>query len=225
MYRKQSTVKQSDQFSIYDYDKRSNRTWKLIRNEIFDVNVRYIEDYEIAMTTDNLSKAGRQKHLETLLSLSRIIQNTNKIKDKDWKNLTKRDIDNLVQIINDTYKNPRGKETWSSHDHKKILKIFFRWLKLGSRKMRKVGDPTETKDVVVGAVESEIMREELLNVDMDRKKLLEGCNGNLRNIALIDCCFDAGPRAGEILNCKLKHITQDKYGYKIEVEGIFIEVG
>ena len=31
--------------------------------------------------------------------------------------------------------------------------------------------------------------------------------------------FDAGPRAGEILNCKLKHIIQDKYGYKIEVDG------
>ena len=45
--------------------------------------------------------------------------------------------------------------------------------------MKKVGDPPETKDVVVGDVESEIMREELLNPD-DRRKLLEGCNGNLR---------------------------------------------
>ena len=213
------SIKQSDQFSIYDYDKRSKRTWKLIRKEISDVNVQYIEDYEMAMVTDNLAKAGRQKHLETLLSLSRIIQNTKKIKDKNWKNLTKRDINNLVQIINDTYKNPRGKETWSSHDRKKILKIFFRWIKLGNRKMKKVGDPSETKDIVVGEVESEIMREELLNPEEDRRKLLEGCNGNLRNIALIDCSFDAGPRAGEILNCKLKHITQDKYGYKIEVDG------
>ena len=85
--------------------------------------------------------------------------------------------------------------------------------------MKKVGDPPETKDVVVGEVESEILREKLMNPDEDRRKLLLGCQGNLRNIALIDCSFDAGPRAGEILNCKLKHITQDKFGYKIEVDG------
>jgi integrase len=215
----QSTTKQSDQFTIYDYDKRAERTWKLIRKEISEINIQYIEDYEMSMLTDNLAKAGRQKHLETLLSLSRILEKSNTISEKDWKNLSKRDVDKLIKIINDTYKNPRGKETWSSHDHKKVLKIFFRWLKLGNRKMKRVGDPSETKDVVIGNVESEILREELMTPEEDRRKLLSGCRGNLRNIALIDCCFDAGPRAGEILNCKLKHITQDKYGYKIEVDG------
>ena len=220
MPRKQSpSIKQTDQFTIYDYDKRALRTWKLIQNEIPEINVQYIEDYEMSMVTDNLAKAGRQKHLETMLSLSRILEKSEDISQKDWKQLSKRDIDRLVKIINDTYKNPRGKETWSSHDHKKVLKIFFRWLKLGNRKMKRVGDPPETKDVVVGNVESEILREELMSPDEDRRKLLAGCRGNLRNIAMIDCSFDAGPRAGEILNCKLKHITQDKYGYKIEVDG------
>ncbi len=219
MPKQSSTTTQTDQFTIYDYDKRALRTWKLIRNEISESNIQYIEDYEMSMVTDNLAKAGRQKHLETLLSLSRILEKSAEITEKDWKRLSKRDIDKLVKIINDTYKNPRGKETWSSHDHKKVLKIFFRWLKLGNRKMKRVGDPPETKDVVVGNVESEILREELMTPDEDRCKLLTGCRGNLRNIAMIDCSFDAGPRAGEILNCKLKHITQDKYGYKIEVDG------
>ncbi len=48
---------------------------------------------------------------------------------------------------------------------------------------------------------------------------MEGCNGNLRNEALIDCALDAGPRAGEILNLKLKHVTQDKHGYILKVDG------
>jgi hypothetical protein len=69
------STKQSDQFSIYDYDKRNERTWKLIRKEISKVNIQYIEDYEMAMVTDNMAKAGRQKHLETILSLSRFIKN------------------------------------------------------------------------------------------------------------------------------------------------------
>ena len=106
---KQSTSKQSDQFTIYDYDKRAKITWNLIRNEISQVNIQYIEDYEMSMVTDNLAKAGRQKHLETLLSLSRILEKTDDIIGKNWKSLSKRDIDKLVKIINDTYKNLRGR--------------------------------------------------------------------------------------------------------------------
>ena len=211
-------ITQSKSDSIYGYDRRRKNTWRLIRRDLDPTNIEYVEDYEIAMDTESLAKAGKQKHLETILSLSRMINNSKEIKNKDWKKLTKRDIDRLVLIINDTYKNGRGKETWSSHDHKKILKIFFRWLKLGSRKFKKVRDPKETENIVINPVESEILRERLATDD-DRVKLLEGCNANLRNMALIDCCYDAGPRAGEILNCQLKHITQDKYGFKIEVDG------
>ena len=79
-------VKQSDQFSIYDYDKRSLRTWKLIRKEISKINIQHIEKYEMSMVTDNLAKAGRQKHLETLLSLSRILKNEKTIKEKNGRN-------------------------------------------------------------------------------------------------------------------------------------------
>ena len=80
----------------------------------------------MVMIQEQISKAGRHKHLQTLLNLSRMLE-------KNWNDVTKYDIAKLVKDIVDTYSDPRGKETHSSHDHKKVLKIFFRWLKLGSR--------------------------------------------------------------------------------------------
>lgn len=208
---KQRQVK-SDTLSIYDYDKRIDRTYKLIRKELSDENIKLIENYDSIMINEQISKAGRHKHLQTLLNLSRMI-------GKDWSETTQSDINGLVKEIIDRYADPRGKETHSSHDHKKVLKIFFRWFKLGSRSKNDVGDPIETKGIKIKRVASAITRDNLIISNDDRRKLVSGCNGNLRNEALIDCALDVGPRAGEILNLKLKHVTQDKYGYVLKVDG------
>ncbi len=207
---KQKTL-QSDSFSVYDYDKRIKATYNLIQKELSPENSDLITNYDMIMIQEQISKAARHKHLQTLLNLSRML-------DKNWNNATKFDIANLVKDVVDTYADPRGKETHSSHDHKKILKIFFRWLKLGSRSKNDVGDPVETKHIKVKRVPNSLTREDLLTPD-DRKKILDGCNGNPRNEALIDCVIDAGPRAGEILNLKIKHVSQDKYGFTLKVDG------
>ncbi|NND86965.1 MAG: site-specific integrase [Nitrosopumilus sp.] len=204
-------ITQSDTFSIYDYDKRIERTYNLMKKELDQVDFSIIKDYDLIMIQEQISKAARHKHLQTILNLSRMLQ-------KNWKDTTKSDIANLVKNIVDTYSDPRGKETHSSHDHKKILKIFFRWFKLGHRSKNEVGDPIETKDIKIKRVENSITREDLITPD-DRIKLIDGCNGNPRNEALIDCSIDAGSRAGELLNLKIKHVSQDKYGYVLKVDG------
>ena len=164
------------------------------------------------MINEQISKAGHHKHLQTLLNLSRMIK-------KDWPETTQSDINGLVKEIVDRYADPCGKETHSSHDHKKVLKIFFRWFKLGSRSKNDVGDPIETKGIKIKRVASAITHDDLIISNEDRRKLVEECNGNLRNEALIDYALDAGPRAGEILNLKLKHVVQDKHGYVLKVDG------
>ncbi len=202
---------QSDSFSIYDYDRRIKSTYNLIKKEFSAENLDLITNYDMVMIQEQISKAGRHKHIQTLLNLSRMLE-------KNWNDVTKFDIAKLVKNIVDTYSDPRGKETHSSHDHKKVLKIFFRWLKLGSRSKDSVGDPIETKDIKIKKVSNSLTREDLLTSD-DRLKLLDGCNRNPRNEALIDCAIDAGSRAGEILNLKIKHVSQDKYGFILKVDG------
>lgn len=86
------------------------------------------------MVSLSMAKATRLLHLRTLLSLSRML-------GKNWQDVTRSDVDELVYKIMKKYSNGDGQETNTSSDHKKILKIFFRWFKLGFRDFNEVRDP------------------------------------------------------------------------------------
>lgn len=136
---------------------------------------------------------------------------------KNWHNVTEHDIKDLVYHIMQTYSST-GQETNVTWDHKKILKIFFRWFKLGSREHKSVGDPIETRSVKLRPVKSKIVREQLLTDD-DIKQLLRACGHNPRDKALIDVHYEAGTRPGELLNLKIKHVKFDEFGALIHVDG------
>lgn len=120
---------------IYKLDKRSTRVWNLIKKELFIENVELLEKYETEMINLGIAKATRIKHLQILLTISRKI-------NKNWADITKSDIDRLIKEIMNEYGDVNGDETESSRDFKKILKLFFRWFKLGSREYREVADPS-----------------------------------------------------------------------------------
>lgn len=161
------------------------------------------------MIRESLAKATRLKHLQVVLNLSRFVP-------KDWKYVTKKDIEELVTKIVETYSD-NGQESHSSHDHKKVLRIFFRWYKLGTRNYH-AGNPEETKDIHLKPVKDKVSRESLITqAELDR--LLFACGGSLRDKALIHCHAEAGTRPGEILNLKIKHVKFDQYGAVIQVDG------
>lgn len=202
-----------NEIDIYDYDRRIEGTKKLIRNDpkISEDTIKIIEEYDRLMIRESLAKATRLKHLQVLLTLSRLLP-------VEWKHVTKSDIDNLVTKIAELYSDDSGRETHTTFDHKKILKIFFRWMKLGSRDFRKVGDPIETKDVRIKKVKDRVSREDLITDD-ELSRLLTACMENPRDRAFIDCHAEAGTRPGEILNLKIRHVTFDKYGATLQVDG------
>lgn len=196
---------------IYDYDYQLKHVYSLIKKDLSKKNVKLIERYDLAMVNSSLSKATRHKNLKMILSLSRLL-------NKDWNDVSKDDIDKLVWKIMNQYGDDNGQETNTSHDHKKILKIFFRWVRLGSREKNEVGDPTETKNVKLRRVKDKIVREHLLTEE-DRTRLLHACGENARDRAFIDCHFEAGTRPGEILNLRIRHVKFDKYGAILHVDG------
>jgi hypothetical protein len=65
------------------------------------------------------------------------------------------------------YADDSGQETNTSYDHKKILKIFFRWIKLGSREFQEVGDPDETRWIKPKRVKDNLSREDSKNPNRD----------------------------------------------------------
>jgi len=155
------------------------------------------------MVCQSIAIATRQKHLRTLLGLSRLLE-------KDWKDITKKDVEKLVYEIMLKHGDESGKETHYSYDHKKVLKIFVRWMKLGSREFSEVGDPPETIKVRMKRVKDKIVREDLLTED-DVSRLLHVCGENSRDRALIDCHYEGGTRPGEILSILIKHVKfEDK---------------
>lgn len=199
------------EFEIHPYDTKIEKAYKLIRRDLSKNNVRLIKNYDKHMARLSLAKATRLKHLEIILNLSRIIK-------KDWQLVTKEDIDDLVFKIVETYGDSNGKETNTTYDHKKILKIFFRWVKFGSRDFKEVGNPPEIKDVKLRQVQNRLVREDLLTKE-EYKKLIRAADENPRAKALIAVHYEAGTRPGEILSLQIKHVMFDKFGAIISVDG------
>jgi len=206
--QKTSNLKKS---SVYDYDGLTDGIFRLLRNDTSVENSTLIEKYDRMMVSLSMAKATRLLHLRTLLSLSRML-------GKNWKDVTRHDIDELVYSIMKKYSSGDGQETNTSSDHKKILKIFFRWFKLGSRDFTEVGDPEETKQVRIKKVKDKIIREDLIT-ESDLTRLLYACKENQRDRAFIDCQSEAGTRPGEILNLLIKHVKFDDYGAVLHVDG------
>jgi len=206
-------LKSKRNLKIHDYDKRIKQTINLLQNEpsVSKHSMSLIEKYHRAMITETLSKATISKHIQTLGSLCRMI-------DVEWRDATKSDLDKLTANIIGKYADDSGQETHTSRDHKKILKIFFRWFKLGSRSFTKVGNPPEIRDVVLKNVKDHIIREDLITKD-DISRLLYSCEENQRDRAFLHTHYEAGTRPSEILNLKIKHLKFDNYGAVIHVDG------
>lgn len=196
---------------LYGFDKKIELCYKTIQREFSQPNVDLISKYDTAMVTDGLGKAARVKHLQTLISLTRMLR-------KDWLIATKTDFEKLTFEIMNQFADSLGKETYYSFDHKKVLKIFVRWYKFGSRSCREVGNPPEIKSIRLKLPKNKLVREQLIS-DPDRIKLLHACGENLRDKAFIDVHLEAGTRPGEFLTLQIKHVKQDDYGAIIAVDG------
>lgn len=201
----------SVEINVHDFDYRLYQTLNLIKRDFSKANARIIKKYDIEMINQTLAKATRWKHLQTLVNLTKMIK-------KDWEEVTKEDIDELVSEIMERFGSSNGQESNYSYDHKKILKIFFRWFKLGNREHREVGDPPETKSVRLRPVRDTLIREDLITED-DFRKLLKACGSNQRDRAFLYAHYEAGTRPSEILNLKIKHVKFDKVGANIHVFG------
>ena len=193
-------------------DKRIERKLNHIKNELSSDNVKLILEYFDAMKLETCGKVVQDKHLQCIYKMTLVL-------DKYWKDTTKKDIDKIVLWIIDKYTDIKGQETHSSSDFKKVLKIFFRWIKMGYRKKDpNFLDPPEIRNITIKRVKNRLSREDLITEE-DRIKLLHACADNLRDKAFIDTNLDAGDRPGEHMTMQIKHIGQDKNGYFIKVDG------
>ncbi|TBR09357.1 MAG: integrase [Candidatus Nitrosotenuis sp.] len=195
---------------IHDYKAIIQNMYRIIEREFSEKNVELIRKYDRVLVNESLADSTRSKNISMILSLTRLLK-------KDWADTTKEDIENLIFSVNRRFSED-GQETNTTVDHKKILKRFYRWLKLGTRNFAEVGDPPETKWIKPKRVKDRIVREELISED-DTERLLRACGENLRDRAFVHCHIEAGTRPGEILNLRIKHVKFDKFGAVLHVDG------
>ena len=205
------TSKKNEGFDIHPYSAKLDRVYEMIVKALSENNSKLLIKYDQHMVQQSLAKSTRLKHLQTILNLSRILK-------KDWSEVTKSDIDEVIFKIMSMYGNEKGQETNYTYDHKKVLKLFFRWFKLGSRDFKDVGDPPETKGVKSRQVKDYLVREELLT-DLEYRMLMQAAEKNYRVKALIAVHYEAGTRPSELLSLRLKHVQFDKFGAIISVDG------
>ena len=131
-------VKQQADDQDYDYDNRINRHLSRCKEVLSQNDCELVGKYHTQMIITSMAIATQSKNLEIIASLSSMIE-------QEWITMTKDSINNLVAVVMQNY-SKNGQETHTSYDHKKILKLFFRFVKLGNRLHKKVGTPDELFD-------------------------------------------------------------------------------
>jgi len=160
-------AKNTKDHSDYYYLSKITNQQKELKKILNAAEYRLVEKYEHVMISESLADATRCKHMETILSLSRMLGK------KQWLTLSSNDIELLVVNVMRKHSD-NGQETNTTYDHKKVLKIFFRWLKLDSRSFRDVGNPPELKNIKLKQVKDKIVREDLIT-ENDIANLLSAC--------------------------------------------------
>jgi len=199
------------EFQIRDYDRRMMLNFERAVRELSQQNLELVRRYDNEMATLGLKKSTRAKQIGVIIDITVRI-------GKDWNQVTKADIDGMIRGVIDEFGDNLGGETETTRDYKKCLKPFFRWIKLGTRDYREVGDPPELKSIHLKQVKDKIVREQLITEE-DHKKLLDVCADNSRDRAFFDVHYEAGTRPGEILSLKIKHVKFDDKGAVIHVDG------
>lgn len=197
---------------IHDFDRRIIGVLRRLNNELSPENMLLVNRYHNAMIIDTAGKAVQEKHLQTILSLSRMLK-------KNWQNVTRQDVEDLTVEISKKYSDQKGQETHTSYDYKKVLKIFVRWIKTGERLKNKIdSEPIEIRSIKLRRVKDRLVRENLIT-ETDLNKLVHACGENLRDKAFIMVHSEAGTRIGETLTLQIKHVVIDKIGVIIKVDG------
>jgi len=201
--------KVSQKIEVHPFEKKTAGLYRLAKKEMSAKNYELFEKYDIAMIGDTIATSTRQIQLGIVVRLTRQI-------DKDWDLVTRDEINRLVYEIMKKH-SPDGKENWTTWEYKKMLRVFMRWLKLGSRDIKQVGDPEITSGIKMKKVRNKLVREDLLT-DNDISRIVSATI-NPRDRALLAVQAEAGTRPGEILSLRVKHVKIDQYGAKIAVDG------
>lgn len=187
-----------DNWKIHNFNKRLEGVLRNINTKQV-INQELLIEFHNYLFAEGLSIPRVTKYI-------RIICQINLKLNKDFKKVDKIDIVNYL-----TWLETSEYAELTKKDFKITLKKFFRWLNNGE-------DPDFTKWFKCTVRnKKKIMPQEILT-QKEVMDLMENTN-NIRDKAFLSILYESGCRIGEILTLKLKHVTFDKYGVILVVNG------
>lgn len=190
-----------NRIDIHNYERKlEQETARVSTLNISERNKKIVFKFRDYCFAQGLSQARIWRYLQLIPKIAFWLE-------KDLDKATTEDILRVVQIIekNDfTY--------WTKYTYKRALKRFYKWLG------KKEDYPKEVKWIKCnGANGNHKLPEELLTEE-DIKKMIS-CANNLRDKALISMLYESGCRIGELGSLKIKHVSFDKYGTVLIIDG------
>ena len=197
----------------YRFQRRIDQNLSSIKEIVIPSDFELVGKYVEQMIATSKKPATISKNLDSIKSLCRVL-NPDSANLKEWKSLTRDNINTLVANVMRKYSD-NGQESNASYDLKKALMNWFRFVKLGNRLSKKVGTPEELKDIELVPVKNKLTHSDLITHDELSRIITAAMNP--RDKALFDFLYDSSCRVGELISIRLKHlsITRDEITVKI----------
>lgn len=183
--------------SIYKHEKNLNAVEKRIKNADYSKeNKTLILKFENSLFAEGLKPVRVEKYLVQLNVLAQLVD----------KNFSEMDFDDVQALVARIERSDRSE--WTKHDYKISIRKFFRWM---------------GKDDLVSWINVQMrhntqkLPEELLS-EQEIKRLIEVAE-HPRDKAIIATLYDSGCRIGELGGLKIKHLSFDRYGAVLTVNG------
>jgi len=189
-----------EKVDLYNYQKRlSSELAKLDSPTFIERNRQLILDFRRQMVAEGIGTSRQIKVIWMLRKWSMLC-------NKPFDALDKDDIIDLVGLIE-----CQGWSKWTKHDHKMMLRKFFKWLKNSENY------PKEVSWIRAAIPRNELMSNQLITEE-EIKKMVEVAT-NPRDKALLFVLYESGCRIGELLSLRIGDVEFDEYGAILNVDG------
>lgn len=182
---------------IHEYGNRLGKCLKAWRAGQRPIMEKFLKDLEAS----GMSKGRIVKYNYTLKTLYRL---SDSLPFSKWTAEAAKELVRKVEAQEYT--------AWTKHDFRLVIKKFSLWLNQNYDKKIDLSWLKITTKNNTSKLPDELLTQE------EVQKIVDTCD-NSRDKALVSLMYDSGCRIGEILGLKLKHVTFDKYGAVMMVDG------
>jgi|GEM_PF-5710207 len=180
-----------------------------IEIEMIPENWALIKRYFKVLNASGISRTGIRKTMRDLQRVSRLNN------QESFEAMTKDGVNDLLLEIRSLY--PAKKSDNSYYNHVQDFQIFIRWVILGDRRFKTVGNPDITSHIINPQPKVNVSKNDIITVEENQRMI--DATTDIQEKCLIAVSHEAGTRTAELLTRDRKHVSFDELGAVIKATG------